>query len=460
MAADGEHRNLKILMLPYLAYGHITPFLELAKKLSDRGFSIDLCSTPINLSFIKDKVPEKYSSSIQLVELHLPNLPELPPHYHTTNGLPQHLKQTLFKALKMAKPQFYQILSAQKYDLLIYDIMLLWSARVASTLNIPSIKFYTVNAAVFCFFFHFYYKPGEEFPFPALYLREYEQEKMTHEVVDDAEEEVDRDNITESDKFVLVDSSREIDAKYMDYISETGQAKVVPIGTKFHQDHVVNRDADNMEIELIIKWLGKKKEHSTVFVSFGSEYFLTKEEMEEIAYGLELSNVDFIWVVRFQKGGGQVNKLEDALPQGFVERIGEKGKIVEGWAPQERILKHPNIGAFVTHCGWNSTLESIEFGVPIIAMPMLYDQPLNARLVVEIGVAVEVPRDGNGKLHRVNIAENIKHVIGEEIGQNLRKKVTSLGDNVRLRRGEEMDGVVEVIKQLCDKTDQSKNGLT
>lgn len=375
-------------------------FCICSHDFSDRGFSIDLCSTPINLSFIKKKVPEKYSSSIQLVELHLPNLPELPPHYHTTNGLPKHLKQTLFKALKMTKPQFYQILSAKKPDLLIYDIMLLWAAGVASTLNIPSVKFYTVNAAVFSYFFHFYYKPGDEFPFSALYLRDYEQEKMTHEVVDDAEEEVDRDNITEFDKFVLVDSSRTIDGKYMDYLSETGQAKVVPIGTRFQQDDVVHRDGDDTEKIKLIKWLGKKKEHSTVFVCFGSEYFLTKEEMEEIAYGLELSNVDFIWVIRSQRG--EQVKLEEALPQGFVERIGERGMIVEGWAPQERILKHPSIGAFVTHCGWNSTLESIECGVPIIAMPMLYDQPLNARLMVEIGVAVEVPRNENGNLHRVN----------------------------------------------------------
>ncbi|XP_055823846.1 beta-D-glucosyl crocetin beta-1,6-glucosyltransferase-like [Solanum dulcamara] len=433
--------NLRIVMLPYLAYGHITPFFELAKKLSDRGFSIDICSTPINLSFIKEKISEKYSSSIHLVELHLPNLPELPPHHHTTNGLPKHLKQTLFKALKMTKPQFHQILSDKKPDFLIYDIMLLWSARVASTLNIPSLKFYTVNAAIFCYFSHFYRKPGEEFPFPALYMRDYENEQMTHDVADDAEVEIDKDNLTEFDMFVLVDSSRSIDGKYTDYLWETGQAKVVPIGTRFHQDHVGNLDNNGDDMDLI-KWLDMKTEHSTVYVSFGSEYFLTKEEMEEIAYGLELSNVDFIWVVRFQKGE------QVALPQGFVERIGDRGRIVEGWAPQQRILNHPSIGGFVTHCGWNSSLESIEFGVPIIGIPMLYDQPLNARLLVEIGVAIEVPRDGNGNLDRVNITENIKRVISDE---NLRKNMCNLGENVRSRREEEMDGVVEVIQLLRDE---------
>ncbi|XP_059317568.1 beta-D-glucosyl crocetin beta-1,6-glucosyltransferase-like isoform X2 [Lycium ferocissimum] len=398
--AEEYTTNLRLLMFPYLAYGHLTPFLEVAKKLSDRGFSIDLCSTPINLSFIKKKIPHKYSSSIHLVEFHLPDLPELPPHYHTTNGLPVHLQSTLYKAIMMAKPQFYQILKDQKPDVLVHDIMQPWAAGVAASLKIPAIRFCIASAAMCCYFGHFYYKPGVEFPFPALYLKDYE---------------------------------KAIERPYEVEVEEEG---------------------DVVETELI-KWLGKHKEHSTVYVSFGSEYFLTKEEMEEVAYGLELSNVNFIWIVKFPRGEEQeVIKLEEALPQGFLERIGERGRIVEGWAPQARILKHQSIGAFVTHCGWNSILESIEFSVPIIALPMNFysDQPMNARLIVENGVAMEIARDGNGKLHRGNIAEVIKDVIfGEQIGEDLRRKVKSLAENIRSLREKEMDEVVKVITQLCEK---------
>ncbi|WMV53544.1 hypothetical protein MTR67_046929 [Solanum verrucosum] len=84
--------TLKVLMFPFLAYGHISPFLNVAKKLADRGFLIYFISTPINLKSIIKKIPEKYADSIQLIKLHLPELPELPPHYHTTNGLPPNLK--------------------------------------------------------------------------------------------------------------------------------------------------------------------------------------------------------------------------------------------------------------------------------------------------------------------------------------------------------------------------------
>ncbi|CAN4096110.1 unnamed protein product [Withania somnifera] len=439
-----EHTsNIRVLMFPYLAYGHITPFVEVAKKLADRGFSIDLCSTPINLSFIKEKIPHKYSSSIQPVELHLPDTSELPPHYHSTNGLPAHLLPIVYKDLMMAKPQFYQIMKDRKPDVLVHDIMQPWSTEIASSLNIPAIKYFIGSGATCCYHGHFHCKPGVEFPFPALYLNDYEIK---------TDRSVEVEVVEEGERIMLLNTSRAIDGKYMDYLSEIGEVKILPTGAL-----VQDEDAGDMEEMEIITWLGKKKEHSTVFISFGSENFLTKEEMEEVAYGLELSNVNFIWVVRHPRGE-QVVKIEEALPQGFLERIGERGRIFEGWAPQIRILNHEGIGAFVTHCGWNSTLESIEVGVPMIALPVnpISDQPINARLNVDNGIAVELARDGNGKFHRGSIAETIKDVIFGEIGEDLRRKVKSLGENIKLLREEEMDEVAEVIKQVCEKK-QSKN---
>ncbi|KAL0322167.1 UNVERIFIED_CONTAM: Beta-D-glucosyl crocetin beta-1,6-glucosyltransferase [Sesamum calycinum] len=114
-------------MLPWLAYGHISPFLELAKRLSHRNIATYLCSTPANLSSIKNKIPGKYSSSIHLLELHLPDfLPQLPPHNHTTNGLPPNLLSTLRKALDSSKMDFSRILKSLQPDLLIHDILIEW----------------------------------------------------------------------------------------------------------------------------------------------------------------------------------------------------------------------------------------------------------------------------------------------------------------------------------------------
>ena len=121
-----QRSSMSVLMLPYLAHGHITPFLELAKKLTHKNFHIYFCSTPVNLNSIRPKLSEhpnnNYSNSIELVELHLPTTPELPHQYQTTKDLPPHLITTLIKAFPMSRPSFTNILETLKPDLVIYDI--------------------------------------------------------------------------------------------------------------------------------------------------------------------------------------------------------------------------------------------------------------------------------------------------------------------------------------------------
>nr|XP_016502267.1 PREDICTED: beta-D-glucosyl crocetin beta-1,6-glucosyltransferase-like [Nicotiana tabacum] len=444
--------NLRVIMFPWLAYGHISPFLNVSKKLADRGFLIYLCSTPINLKSIVKKIPEKYSVSIQLIEYHLPESPELPPHYHTTNGLPPHLNYTLQKASKLSKPNFSKILKNLKPDLVVYDVLQQWAEGVANEHNIPAVKLLTSGAAVFSYYFNLVKIPGIEFPFPAIYLRNIELVKLGEVMAKSAKqkESDDVDLFTEGNmQIMLMSTSRIIEAKYIDYFSDLSNWKVIPVGPPV-QDSMAS-DADDVEL---FDWLGKKDENSTVFVSFGSEYFLTKEDMEEIAFGLEISNVNFIWVVRFPKGEEQ--NLENALPQGFLERIGERGRVLKKWAPQPRILNHPNIGGFISHCGWNSVMESVDFGVPIIAMPIHLDQPLNARLMVELGVAVEIVRDDDGKIYREEIAQVLESVIAGEIGENLRKKVKDVSKNLKCIRGEEMDTVAEELIQFCKNSNKCK----
>ncbi|OIT29622.1 PREDICTED: beta-D-glucosyl crocetin beta-1,6-glucosyltransferase-like [Nicotiana attenuata] len=442
--------SMKVLMFPWLAYGHISPFLNVAKKLADKGFLIYLCSTPINLKSIVKKIPEKYFVSIQLVEYHLPESPELPPHYHTTNGLPPHLNHTLQKALKLSKPNFSKILKNLKPDVVVYDILQQWAEGVANEQNIPAVKLLTSGAAVFSYFFNLVKKPEIEFPFPAIYLRKIELVKLGEMMAKSAKEKEPDDvgPFTEGNmQIMLMSTSRIIEAKYIDYFSELSNWKVIPVGPPV-QDSMAN-GTDDVEL---FDWLGKKDENSTVFVSFGSEYFLTKEDREEIAFGLEFSNVNFIWVVRFPKGEEQ--NLENALPHGFLERIGERGRVLNKWAPQPRILNHPNTGGFISHCGWNSVMESVDFGVPIIAMPMHLDQPVNARLIVELGVAVEIVRDDDGKIHREEIAQVLENVIAGKTGDNLRTKVKDVSKKLKCIRGEEMDAVAEELIQFCKNSNK------
>jgi UDP:flavonoid glycosyltransferase YjiC (YdhE family) len=226
----------------------------------------------------------------------------------------------------------------------------------------------------------------------------------------------------------------------------------VPVGPLVQDSTTEGEDTEIME------WLGRKRECLTVFISFGSECFLTKEEMKEIALRLELSSVNFIWVLGYPQS--ETIDVVEALPDDFVERLKGRGRIVEGWVPQAKILGHSSVGGFVIHCGWNSLLESVVFCVLAIPMPRIHDQPLNARLAVEIGAAVEVMRDENGRLKRVEIAKVIKDVLIGNIGQAVWRKMKDLSDKMKLKEKEDLDGAVAVLAQLCEKSShQGKSAL-
>lgn len=263
------------------------------------------------------------------------------------------------------------------------------------------------------FFFHIIKHPYVQFPFPEIYLRKIEIKMIS--VLAKSPKKGLNDNlrvfesIEQSRDIILAKTCDEIKGKYIDYLSFMSK-KIVTLGL-LAQDTNADKDEQNE----IIQWLSKKDQSSIVFACFGSEYFLSKEQMEEIAHGLGHSSVNFVWVIRFPVGGERM-EMEEVVPKGFLERIRKRGMVVEGWAPQAKNLGHPSIGGRVSHCGWSSTMESMKFGVPIIGMPMQLGQPLNARLAVEVGVGVEVMKDENGEFKREELASVIKEVAVEKSG--------------------------------------------
>ncbi|KAK4435885.1 Beta-D-glucosyl crocetin beta-1,6-glucosyltransferase [Sesamum alatum] len=372
----------------------------------------------------------------------LPRPPSSLPHHQRS---PLHLHSALRSALRTAKPDFSNILTTLQPHLLIHDIILRWAGAIASKNNIPSVTFFTSGATMFSYFCHLGQRPGVEFPYPAIRLTEFELSMAVGTLESSKSEDKDPDEETgwNSGRTIIVNSSREIDGKYIDYLSELLNKEFIPVGSLV-RDYGDDHDVDDA---VLMEWLSQKDKFSCVFVSFGTEYFLKKEEIEEVAYGLELSNVNFIWIMRFPKGDGTT--VEETLPAGFLERVGGRGRIVEKWASQAKILTHPSVGGFVSHCGWNSLTESIEFGVPIIAMPMHLDQPMNAKLVAELGVGVEVKRDNAGRLQREEMAKVIRDVVVGETGGELRRQVVERRERIRLSSREEMEGVAHKLAQLC-----------
>jgi hypothetical protein len=138
---------------------------------------------------------------------------------------------------------------------------------------------------------------------------------------------------------------------------------------------------DFMKADDCMEWLDSKPPQSVVYISFGSVVYLTQPQVDEIAHGLLNSGVSFLWVMKPPHKDSGYELL--VLPDGFLEKAGDKGRVVH-WSPQEQVLAHPSVACFVTHCGWNSTMESLTSGMPVVAFPQWGDQVTDAVYLVDV----------------------------------------------------------------------------
>ncbi|OIT28896.1 PREDICTED: zeatin O-xylosyltransferase-like [Nicotiana attenuata] len=208
------------------------------------------------------------------------------------------------------------------------------------------------------------------------------------------------------------------------------QWAIGPILPTKRLDHLSNRD------NICLVWLNKQHPKSVLYISFGTSTSFSDEQIRELAMGLEQSKQKFIWVLRDADKGdifpGKARRLE--LPEGFEERVKGVGLVVREWAPQPEILAHSSTGGFMSHCGWNSCIESITMGVPIVAWPMHFDQPKNGFLVTDIlkiGVLVREWEKREELVSASTIENVVTKLMASEEGDAIRKRAEELGEAVR-----------------------------
>ncbi|XP_021841626.2 anthocyanidin 3-O-glucosyltransferase 2-like [Spinacia oleracea] len=218
-----------------------------------------------------------------------------------------------------------------------------------------------------------------------------------------------------------------------DQVSKNIIPAVYPVGPILELESKTRGGSQDESQDKILQWLDDQPSSSVVFLCFGSMGCFDADQVKEIANGLEKSGHRFLWSLRKPPPEGKVGMptehetFVDVLPDGFLERTAERGKMI-GWAPQVSILSHQAVGGFVSHCGWNSTLESIWFGVPMATWPLYAEQQLNAfELVKELGLAVEIRMDyrRDWKTKKANFT-----VTAEEI-ENGVKKLMSLDEETK-----------------------------
>nr|URX64886.1 UDPGT6 [Rhodiola crenulata] len=174
----------------------------------------------------------------------------------------------------------------------------------------------------------------------------------------------------------------------------------------------------------VFSWLDQQPKQSVVFLCFGSRGVFDETQLKEIATGLENSGARFLWVVKNPKMMTSVDfDLEALFPDGFLRRTENRGFVTKSWAPQREILTHASIGGFVTHCGWNSVLEAVASGVPMVAWPMYAEQFVNRAVMVEsMEMAIGIEEDEKRFVSASEVERKVKELMESEKGRVLRQR--------------------------------------
>ncbi|KAJ6428042.1 hypothetical protein OIU84_023456 [Salix udensis] len=442
-----EQRKENIVMFPFMAQGHIIPFLALAIKLEQkRGCTITFASTPLNIKRIQPSLPP--NSSIQLLEIPFRSSDHgLPPDCENTHDLPYHLILKLVEASRSLKPSFHELV----YDLvrkqhgrlplcIISDSFFGWCADIAHELGV----FHAIFFPFCAFSTACYYSIGMSLPHrnnesKEFVLADFPQASRIH--VTQMSENLQGGHGAETLRKLVKDcmsidgalfnSMGELDEAGLAFFQKTFGKPFWPIGPILLPPGTGNRagnEAAIKAVEVCRNWLDTKPPNSVLYVSFGSQNTLSASQMMHLAFALEASGKNFIWAVR-PPTGFSINsefKEKEYLPEGFENRnkASGRGLLVHQWAPQMEILSHKSTSAFLSHCGWNSVLECLSYGVPIIGWPMASEQFYNVKLLEEeIGVCVEVARGRISEVKSEDIVAKIDLVMNDtEKGKEMRKR--------------------------------------
>lgn len=446
-------------MFPFMMQGHIIPFLALALHIErTKAHTITFINTSLNIKKLRSSLPP--SSSIRLLEIPFNSSDYgLPPNTENTDVLPYDLVIRLFEASTSLKPAFQKLLQGliqdphgQKPLCVIGDMFLTWTATIAKELGLFHAIFSGSSAyGMACYNSLWLNLPHRKVDSNEFHLPDFEEASKIHisqlptNILEadgeDSWSRFQRKNLSgwmDTD-VILFNTVGDFDQLGLLYFRRKLGRSVGAIGPVLLSTE--NRARIGKESrtkpEVCLDWLNKKSLKSVLYASFGSMNTISTSQMMQLAIALENSGKNFIWVVR-PPIGFNINsefKANEWLPKGFQERItcSGTGLLVHNWAPQVEILSHKSVSAFLTHCGWNSTMEGLSYGVPLLGWPMAGEQFFNAVLLEkEVGVCVEVARGKNSEVRHEDLAAKIELVMGDtEKGNEIRRKASEVKDIIR-----------------------------
>ena len=434
-----EPQKLHIAMFPWLAFGHMIPSLELGKLIARKGHRISFISTPRNIERLP-KIPPDLLPLITFVKLPLPHVENLPENAEATTDVPHHIIPYLKKAHDGLQQPLSQFLETSAPDWIIHDFAPHWLPPIATRLGISLAFFSIFNASTWCFFKpttgsrtsddhdpstrmkpEDLTVPPKWVPFPTkIAFRFFEAKKLLDMLEDNASGVSDwfrLETVLSGTKAFAIKTSMEVEGEWMKLLGELYDIPVIPVGLLLPSTQESGDNNKDSTRGTIGEWLDKQEKGSVVYIALGSEIQPSQQDFTELALGLEQSGLPFFWALR--------RRIE--LPEGFEERTRGRGVVWTGWAPQLKILAHDSVGGFLTHCGWSSVTEALQFGRALILLPFLTDQGLIARFLEERHAGVEVPRNEyDGSFSSDSVAQTLRLVMKDEEGKIYRDKAKEM----------------------------------
>ncbi|CAL5348784.1 hypothetical protein CsSME_00035446 [Camellia sinensis var. sinensis] len=420
---------------PFPAQGHINPMLKLAKLLHNRDFHITFVNTESNHNrVLKSRGPDSLDG---LPSFRFETIPDCPPETDNSKYWLAPFKDLLSKLSDTATSNVPPI------TCIISDAVMRFTLATAEELGIPRVSFWAAGACGFMGFFQYRNLVDKGF------LPVKDPSFITNEYLDtivDWIPSMQGIRLKDIPQFIHCFKQCDFMIKFTSEIVETTLKSFALIINTFekleHQalyelssmfppiytigplhlllnqtkDRSLKSIGSNLWTEMpeCLEWLNSKEPNSVLYVNYGSLTVMTQNQLVEFAWGLANSNQTFLWIVRPDLVAGDLV----VIPPEFVAETKERS-LLTSWCPQEQVLSHPSIGGFLTHCGWNSIIESISSGVPMICWPSFGDQQTNCWYIcTQLGIGVEI----NSNVNRDEIERVVRELMVEDNGKKMKKR--------------------------------------
>ncbi|KAK7381291.1 hypothetical protein VNO78_33865 [Psophocarpus tetragonolobus] len=444
-------RKPHCLVIAFPSQSHINPMLQFSKLLEHHGVKITLVTTRSYYHNLQ-KVPPSIAVETISDGFDKGGISEAESFKAYTDTFWQVGPQTFAELIeKLGKIGDY-------VDCVIYDSFFPWALDVAKRFGIVGVAYLTQNMSVNSIYYHAHLGKLQvplkesEISLPALpklqpedmpsFFSTYIEDPFVLDFVVDQFSNIDKAD------WILCNTFYELDEEVANWTIGIWPnfRNIGPNIPSMFLDKQYEDDQDysvtQFKSEDCIQWLNDKPEGSVVYVSFGSLAMLNEKQMEELAYGLKECSSYFLWVVRASE--------QIKLPKDF-EKESDKGLVVT-WCSQLRVLAHKAIGCFVTHCGWNSTLETMCLGVPIIAIPWWSDQPINAKLMTDVWkIGIRAPIGETKFVQRETIKYCIRRMLESEEGKMMKNnsiQLKTLALKAISKGGSSYENIIEFTNNL------------